>query len=110
MSHRAAWAIYYGEYPKNHIDHINGVRTDNKIINLRDVTRSENQRNMKTHKHNTSGHTGVGFHKKTEKWRANIWKNNKQIHLGLFDDFEGAVAARKSAEKKYNYHPNHGRI
>lgn len=60
-AHRLAWLIVKGEWPKNHIDHINGVKDDNRIANLRDVSSAENHRNMKIHR---SGKTcGVTRHK-----------------------------------------------
>ena len=58
-AHRLAWFIYYGEWPKNQIDHINGVRTDNRIKNLRSVTVSENRKNAKLRIDNKSGRVGV---------------------------------------------------
>ena len=44
-AHRLAWFLYYGEFPKQNIDHINNNRSDNRIINLRDVAQAENNRN-----------------------------------------------------------------
>lgn len=61
-SHRLAWLCYYGEMPKGVIDHINGNRLDNRIVNLRDVTQSENAKNV-THKNKNTGVVGVYFDK-----------------------------------------------
>lgn len=108
-AHRVAWFVHTGSWPKNHIDHINGDRTDNRIVNLRDVTRSENQRNQKLDVDNTSGTCGVCWHKQRQKWQARIKINGRSIHLGLFDDIDLAIAARLKASVENGFHPNHGR-
>jgi hypothetical protein len=108
-AHRVIWALVYGEWPVDQIDHVNGIRTDNRISNLRLVSNAENQRNAKRSKRNTSGVTGVYFHKLTGKHRAYIRVNYKRIDLGYFDRFEDAVAARKAADACYKFHGNHGR-
>lgn len=102
-AHRVAWAIYYGEWPSHQIDHINGVRNDNRIENLRDVMSSENQKNMKTPSRNTAGHIGVYAH--NGKWRAKI----KNLHIGVFDSIDEAINARKNAQSRFGFHENHGR-
>lgn len=107
-AHRAAWAIYYGEWPSKWLDHIDGNPGNNRIDNLRDVTHSENMRNMSRRDSNTSGVTGVYWCSEREKWGAFI-KADKAIGLGRFETFAEAVAARKAAEKVLGYHPNHGR-
>lgn len=85
------------------IDHKDGElsRKDNRKSNLRIATRSQNQMNKGKQKNNKSGVVGVGWHKTSGKWAAYIAVDNKQIHLGLFDNFEDAVKARKEAEDKY---------
>ena len=108
-AHRLAWLYVYGNYPKGQIDHINGVRLDNRIANLRDVSQFENQKNTCLRKNNRTGITGVSWHIKKLKWCANIQGDKKQISIGGFDDFFEACCARKSAEIKYGYHENHGR-
>lgn len=110
--HRASrliWQWHYGNLKdSDHIDHINGIPTDNRISNLRQCTRSENMRNMKLSKRNKSGRVGV--HLSRGKWTAQIRCNNKTIHLGCFTRIEDAIAAREKAEKSFYYHKNHGRI
>lgn len=109
LAHRAVWAIHHGEWPAETIDHINGDRTDNRLVNLRAVSQQENARNMRLSAFNTSGVAGVGYDKANKKWRAKIGApGGKTVCLGRYDRFEDAVAARKSAESKYDYHPNHG--
>ncbi|MGO8242969.1 HNH endonuclease [Rhizobium johnstonii] len=109
LAHRVAWAVQTGAYPKKHIDHINGVRDDNRWENLRDVTPSENLRNIRLPKTNTSGRIGVRFVARDKIWAAAIYAERKQIYLGSFKTKEDAIAARVAAEKLHGYHPNHGR-
>jgi len=108
-AHRLAWLIVYGSFPPDQIDHINGVKHDNHIINLRAVTHAENCRNKALYIRNKSGHTGVRYNKKTNKWVAKIGGNHKRVNLGSFENKEDAIEARRIAEINYNYHPNHGR-
>lgn len=106
-AHRIIWLMHYGKIDtQKHIDHINGIGSDNRLENLRLVTRSENLRNAALPSNNKTGVRGV-YKYSEKKWCAQI-RNIKTIHLGLFDSFEDAVKARKEAELKYNYHPNHG--
>lgn len=108
---RVVWCWYYGEWPDDDlvIDHINGDSFDNRIDNLRLITRAENSKNKKVAINNTSGHVGVLLCKKSNKWRAFINSNGNQIHVGTYEDKAKAVEARKQAEIKYGYHENHGR-
>lgn len=101
QAHRLAWLHTNGAWPKGQIDHINRIRTDNRIANLREVTNKQNQQNASKRSDNTSGHTGVSWNKRISKWRAQIEHNQKRIHLGYFTDIEDAIAARKAAEKLY---------
>ena len=109
LAHRAAWAMYHGVWPAEHLDHVNGVRDDNRIANLREVSSAENQRNMKRSKANTSGHTGVHWDKRRALWAASIQAGGRSKCLGRYACLDAAVAARKEAEKLYGFHPNHGR-
>jgi hypothetical protein len=83
------------------VDHINGNRLDNRKENLRLCTMKENRFNNKNYSTNKSGYPGVSWHKKAGKWRARIQVQEKQIHLGLFDSLEEAIAARQQAEIDY---------
>ena len=100
-AHRLAWLYHFGEWPTDQIDHINRNRSDNRIENLREVTNKQNHQNKSKRSDNTSGHTGVYWHKQKSKWRARIKHNQKLIHLGLFATIEEAVAARKAGELRY---------
>ena len=107
-THRIAWLIYYGEWPKNQIDHINQDPTDNRIENLRDVPQTDNVKNQSLHSNNKSGYTGVYFYKKQNKYAADVRINGVTKWLGYYDTVEEAVAARAVANINYNFHPNHG--
>ena len=107
-SHRLAWLYVNGMFPKNHIDHINHTRNDNSLCNLRVVSRIENQRNTKKNKNNKSGVMGVYKWSNGNKWAASIKISSKTIYLGSYENKEDAIKARKEAEIKYNFHPNHG--
>lgn len=108
-AHLIAWFMYYGHWPENEIDHINGIRSENWIDNLRDVTRPINMKNKPKYKTNKSGVTGVYWHKAGKKWAAEIGVNKKIIRLGLYENIETAVAVRAAAEIHYGFHQNHGR-
>ena len=107
-AHRVAWKMVHGEEP-DQIDHINGIRSDNRIENLRAVTQTGNSLNLATRSDNSSGVVGVSWVKQARKWDARIRVDGKTVLLGKFANFEDAVAARKEAEAKYGYHPHHGR-
>lgn len=100
-AHRLAWLHYYGTWPKAQIDHINRDRSDNRIVNLRDVSHQQNQQNASKRSDNKSGHPGIYWHKVSGRWAASIAHSKRQRHLGLFESLEEAVAARKAAEKLY---------
>ena len=82
------------------VDHINNIKIDNTISNLRWCTNQQNQFNASLNKTNTSGVRGVYWYKKYNKWKAQIQLNNKCTHLGFYDNLEDAKIARqkKSAE------------
>lgn len=94
--HRLAWLIHYGEWPSGDIDHINGVRNDNRVANLRVVTNAINCQNKRASK-NKLGLMGVHFNK---GYRAKIQVDKKQIHLGRFDTPEKAHAAYLEAKRR----------
>ena len=108
LAHRIIWLHYYGCFPKNQIDHINHDPTDNRIINLREVTPSENNRNRTLQSNNKVGHNGVYYDKHNNKYRAHIAINNVSKCLGRYATLEEAVEARRVANINYNFHANHG--
>jgi len=93
------------------VDHINGVRNDNRIVNIRVVSKKENAKNKRLRSNNKTGLHGVSWIPTLGKWRARINMGNKQSKsLGCFFSFLDAVCARKSAEIEFGYHINHGRV
>jgi len=107
--HRIIWLYAYGSMPDEEIDHINHDRADNRICNLRAASRKENARNRRITRRNKSGHVGVRFHKNKAKWIANIGVDGRLVHLGYFERVADAAKARRSAERQYGFHDNHGR-
>lgn len=107
FAHRAAFALGFGRWPNGEVDHINGDRRDNRLVNLREVNSGTNRRNMRLHGRNKSGASGV-FQSGT-RWKAYINISGKRINLGSFGSFEAALERRKSAESELGFHKNHGR-
>lgn len=108
LAHRIAVAMSTGQWPEE-VDHINGNRDDNRICNLRVVTRGENMANKARYTNNKSGCTGVHWHAQHGKWCATIQRNGKYRTIGIFKDLNDAISARKLAEKELGFHENHGR-
>jgi hypothetical protein len=102
QSHRAAYMIMTGKAlcTNEQIDHINGIRTDNRWVNLRLVTNTQNQHNSRSAKGSTSQFVGVGWDSTVNKWCAYICPENKKIHLGYFaTELDAAIARDKAALK-----------
>jgi len=108
LAHRVIYAMKHRVWP-NYIDHINGNRSDNKISNLRSVTKSENGCNSKKPYTNTSGNIGVSWNARDKRWSAYITINKKRKALGNFKEIQDAIICRKTAEITLGFHPNHGR-
>ena len=108
QAHRLAFLYMLGRFPKQNVDHPNHIRSDNRWSNLRETDHAGNNRNRAMDSRNTSGCVGVCWHKNWKLWHAQIKVKGKQIHLGTFKKIADAIAARKVAEKKYGFHPNHG--
>ena len=109
-AHRVIWALCYGEWPDGFIDHINGIRSDNRITNLRVVSDLQNAQNSGRARNSSSGQTGVYFIKATGRWKAHIECNKRRYNLGNFILKDDAIAARKQAEIEHGFHPNHGSV
>lgn len=101
-AHRLAWLYIYGVWPKDQIDHINGVKDDNSIINLREATNAENRKNTSTQRNNTSGHRGVSWYKLTNTWVAQAGLNGKRKHLGYFSTIELAADAYNAHAREHH--------
>lgn len=97
-AHRLAWFYTHGYFPDLEIDHINRVRSDNRLSNLRLVTRTQNMHNYSGHSLNSSGFTGVSLNKR-KKWRATVNVNKTWVELGTFETPKEAAAAYKGAKR-----------
>lgn len=104
-SHRVIWLMMTGEWPKNEIDHIDHDQANNRWVNLRAVSSTENGRNRPKYCTNSSGVTGVNWHAQSGNWRAKVGNS----YCAYFKDFDEAVAARRAAEIVLGYHENHGK-
>lgn len=105
LAHRAAWALSHGEWP-DCIDHINGDRSDNRLANLRSVSKAENARNMGLSRHSTTGVIGISL--RGARWIARIRSGGRLIQIGTFDSLTEASEARRQAQIEHGFHPNHG--
>jgi hypothetical protein len=99
-AHRLAWLYIHGKYPDNILDHINRDRKDNRLSNLRDVTKAENNTNQSLTKRNTSGCKGVSHRGKYSKWHARITLKGYTIFLGSYNTKEEAESAYLKASEK----------
>ena len=102
LSHRIAWFYVTRAWPKNQIDHINNIKVDNRLTNLREANNSQNQKNAGLRNDNSSGYKGVNYHKITGKWRAQIRINSKKTHLGLYTTAEDASRAYEAGAKLHH--------
>ena len=108
LAHRLAFLYQDEKFPENEVDHINHIRDDNRLCNIRLSTHHENHKNLSLAKNNKSGVMGVFFDKSRNKWLSRIKLNQKTIHLGRFDKKEDAIKSRKIAESMHGFHRNHG--
>lgn len=97
-AHRLAWFYVHGVWPKHEIDHINGVRNDNRIANLREADDGQQARNAARRTDNTSGKRGVCFDDRIGKYLSYIDFKGERTILGKCDTLEEAVALRLAAE------------
>ena len=103
-AHRIIWLWHHGYMPEGDLDHINRIKHDNRIENLREVSRQCNIRNTGNQKNNKSGVKGVWSHKSWDnKWRTEIMINRKTHNLGEFNCFDEAVLHRLAAEQCLNW-------
>jgi hypothetical protein len=100
LAHRIIWAMVHGYDPIDCIDHRDLCKSNNRIENLREATRSQNSMNIALRADNSSGVKGVHWHKATGKWAAAIRTGGKSSHLGIFPTVEEAAAARQYAARQ----------
>jgi hypothetical protein len=101
-AHRLAWLYTFGDWPDSDLDHINGIRSDNRIANLRVVTRAQNCQNRGANKSNPSGAKGVSKHQ--GKWLARIKHEGVTKYLGVYDTVEEAAFAYRFAAVQIQSH------
>lgn len=100
MAHRLAWLIVTGHFPEHEIDHVNGKKADNRWVNLRAATATQNRRN--TRHENRSGLIGASYHAGTNRYRAQIRVDGIRIFLGWFQTAEEASAAYVAAAIRHH--------
>lgn len=101
LAHRFAWFLHYGRWPENQLDHINRDRSDNRLLNLREVSAEGNAHNKGVRKNNQSGVSGVRWRPHLSKWQATISRRGRRISLGHFAKIEEAELARREAERDW---------
>jgi HNH endonuclease len=103
LAHRVIWKMVTGHWPNEALDHINGDRADNRLVNLREASPTLNSSNRAIAINNKSGVIGVFWNLKRKRWQAQISLNGKQHNLGLFNSKEEAKAARRAAEEALKF-------
>ena len=101
-AHRLAWFYTYGVWPKQHLDHVNRIKTDNRLCNLREADDSLNNKNMGLKKCNTSGYKGVYYYKSRGNWQAQIRADGKRIFIGYFKTAAEAGKAYDDYAKQHH--------
>ncbi len=101
-AHRLVWLYVHGAFPEKEIDHINRVKHDNRLDNLRDADRFLNTQNTGLQRNNTSGARGVGWNKEHQAWRVRISVKGRTTLLGSFADFNAACSAYSTAAKMHH--------
>ena len=99
--HRIIWVLVYAEFPEQ-VDHINMIKNDNRLCNLRAATIAQNGMNRQKQVNNTSGFKGVSLNKMAGKYNAKITFNKVKKHLGSYDTPEAAADAYKQAAEKFH--------
>lgn len=108
-AHRMIMSMLGYDIEGKQIDHINGIRNDNRMSNLRVVIEKDNQKNKKLHSSNTSGFNGVHWDLNRRKWVSQIKINGKLKFLGRYESLIDAVASRIRANLLYGFHILHGK-
>ena len=108
--HRLVWLHHNNKMPELFLDHVNGDGLDNRITNLRPATDAENSKNMAMQKSNSSGYTGVSWHKASNLYMVRAWKNGRLAFGGYFKKEDLLLAAARAAELRASlgYSPTHG--
>lgn len=101
-AHRLVWALVTGSWPTSDLDHRDLDKANNRFDNLRPATTAQNHRNTGPKRTNRSGHKGVYWHKRYNKWCAKITRNRKSIFLGYFSNLDEAAVAYEQASRLYH--------
>jgi hypothetical protein len=107
LAHRIVWFLHHNRFPMADLDHVDNNKLNNRIENLREATRSQNNMNTSPTKRNTSGAKNVSFHKRQKKWEVRVQVNRKMINFGYCDDLE--LAELVAIEAREKYHGNYAR-
>lgn len=108
-AHRVIWAIVHGKWPDADIDHLDGSRGNNRLVNLVDVAHAQNLKNQSIRATNKSGRTGVFWEARRSRWRVDIVVNGKSKFIGYYGDYQQAVNAREAANREHGFSERHGR-
>lgn len=97
-AHRLAWMYMHGKFPDHGIDHKNGIKSDNRIDNLREATQGQNSQNLCSKRSNSQLPIGVGFSKRRNQWTARINKDKREIMKKFFNSPDEAHKEYLSAK------------
>lgn len=106
--HHVVWLWYHGYWPKQQLDHIDHIRNNNRISNLREVTVGENARNRTRRQNTRTDEAGIWFNRISKRYVAEITKDGKKVYQASFVDIEDAITARKAKLIEHGFHANHG--
>jgi len=106
--HRVIFFYFNGWWPEE-VDHIDGNPRNNKPSNLKESTRKENAKNLKTRSDSQSGYSGIYFDKERNKYQVAIRVDGRKKHYGRYDTLEESIKVWERAKEENNYSKNHGR-
>jgi hypothetical protein len=101
-AHRIAWALHYGEWPLDEVDHIDLNPSNNRIENLREATRSQNCCNRQKRNGTKNTHKGVCWYPSRQRWYARLTVEGKNYFLGSFKTEVEAVRAYTDAIREHH--------
>ncbi|UTD55906.1 HNH endonuclease [Halomonas sp. MS1] len=108
LEHRIVWKWMTGSEPPQQIDHLDRDATNNAWLNLKESSLLKNSHNQSMPKRNSSGVTGVTWHKQHQTWMARCGFEGKMHHLGYYDDIDDAADAVLMFRIKMGFNPEHG--
>jgi len=102
LAHRVVWLLTHGSWPRKHLDHVNGIRCDNRIANLRQANDSQNGMNRAAQANSKSGVKGVSWSERDRRWVARIKAEGKYRSLGYYRTIHEAAAAYANAARRFH--------